>query len=60
MTRVQVFIEWFASGGWTMAALAAVALALCFLVVERGNLVGILTRRDVMAGHGSPPRAGRM
>jgi len=35
MTRVQVFIEWFASGGWTMAALAAVALALCYLVVER-------------------------
>ncbi len=35
MTGVRVALDWFAGGGWTMAALAAVGLALAYLVVER-------------------------
>ncbi len=35
MIDLRVIVDWFAAGGWTMAALTAVALALAYLVVER-------------------------
>jgi len=35
MTDLRIIVDWFASGGWTMAALSAVAFALAYLVVER-------------------------
>jgi len=35
MNALRVIADWFAAGGWTMAALSAVALALAYLVVER-------------------------
>jgi len=31
----RAVVDWFVGGGWTMAALTAVALALAYLVVER-------------------------
>jgi len=35
MTGLRVIVGWFAGGGWIMAALAVVALALAYLVLER-------------------------
>jgi|GEM_PF-1390740 len=35
MRGLRVIVDWFAAGGWTMAALSAVALALAYLVLER-------------------------
>jgi biopolymer transport protein ExbB/TolQ len=48
--NLQAIIDWFAAGGWTMAALAAVALAMAYLVVERFLDIRGQTRALARAG----------
>ena len=58
MTDLGVMIDWFAAGGWTMAALAVVALALGYLIVERYLDVRSEIRAIEKAGNlGGRPKA---
>jgi len=50
MTDLGTLIDWFAAGGWTMAALAVVALALAYLIVERYLDIRAETRAIERAG----------
>ncbi len=50
--------QWLAAGGATMAALAAVALALCFLIVERLLAAGRPAGPPAPAGPDASPRGG--
>jgi len=55
----RAVVEWFAGGGWTMAALAAVALVLAYLVLERFLDIRSQVRAIERAGGlGSRPGVG--
>jgi biopolymer transport protein ExbB len=56
MIDTRAVVEWFTVGGWTMAALTAVALALAYLVVER--LLDIRGEARALRRTGVPASAG--
>ncbi|MFO8014400.1 MAG: MotA/TolQ/ExbB proton channel family protein [Phycisphaerae bacterium] len=53
MIDTRAIVEWFTAGGWTMAALTAVALALAYLVIER--LLDIRGEARALRGRGRAP-----